>query len=104
MLSTTRLEQYDTELTDAMERAINLGSWDESVQYDVASLGLDAWDRLDNAAHESVFKAMDRSIEIQPKRMQGELSSHANFERLCQNLPYANTARLQKLRQYCTSP
>lgn len=86
VVSKVRLKQYDSELTGAMERAINLGPWDESVQYDVATLGLDAWDGLDQAARETVTMATERSIEM-----------------LCQNRQHASPAGVQKLKEYCTS-
>ena len=52
-LTKMSLQQYDRELSGALERIARLGPWEKTLQYDVAIIGLSASDYLDQSGREA---------------------------------------------------
>ncbi|MGJ0486521.1 MAG: hypothetical protein ACR65R_18580 [Methylomicrobium sp.] len=59
------LKQFDDELTGAMERSLDLGPWERSVQYKLALFGLNNWPNLQDKAHSLVFQAMAKTSAME---------------------------------------
>jgi hypothetical protein len=97
------LKQFDSELTGAMKRAINLGPWEESVQYDVAFTGLDQWDSLDMVAQQWAILALDKTLIMQsdPKPLVKQMLAQANIGKLCRSITEMPKNDLKILPKYC---
>lgn len=103
ILSKVALKQFDSELTGAMERAVTLGPWEESVQYDVAFTGLDQWDNLEMVARQSAILALDKTLIMQrdPQPLIKQMLAHANIGKLCHSITVMPNNNLKMLAQYC---
>jgi len=104
VISKFLLKQFDSELTGAMGRAVNLGPWAWSVQYDVAMLGLSGWPNLEDAARLHVLQAMEQTWimgEIKPSKRNAakRMLSQAYFSQACEK-QLKGTAKGQ-LDSYC---
>lgn len=97
------LNQFDPELTGAIERAVNLGPWEKSVQYDIALTGLDYWDDLEPAAHQWITMAMDKTLIMQknPQPLADYILSHPNIGKLCNRTNEMPEDNLKMLPHYC---
>lgn len=100
------LQQFDSELTGAIERAVNLGPWEKSVQYDIAFTGLDYWDNLEIAAHQWITMAMDKTLIMQknPKLLLDDVFAHPNIGKLCISANEMSENNLKMLARYCKQP
>jgi hypothetical protein len=98
-----KLEQFDDELIDAMERAVTLGPWEESVQEDVAFYGLDNWESLPPAAQQIVLNAMEQTLSMQkdPKSLYQDMQESANIGKLCRMLTPESELALNMLKEFC---
>ncbi|MDD5461451.1 MAG: hypothetical protein PHG00_07440 [Methylococcales bacterium] len=98
-----KLKQFDEELTDAMERAVTLGPWEESVQEDVAFYGLDNLENLPPAAQQIVLNAMEQTLSMQKdkKSLYQDIQESANNGKLCQTLTPESELALGMLKKYC---
>lgn len=97
------LKQFDSELTGAIERAVELGPWEQSVQYAVAMGGLSYWPNLQDEAHQSVLQAMEQAWLMDPNARNRpfdlkKMLSHTNFTKACQKQVKNTDAQLYK---YC---
>lgn len=103
VLIKVKLHQFDSELTGAIERAVNLGRWEKSVQYDVALTGLDHWDSLENGAQRWVTVAMNKILVMQknPKQLAKYFFAHPNIGKLCIRANEITENDLARLNQYC---
>jgi tetratricopeptide (TPR) repeat protein len=106
VLIKVNLQQFDSELTGAIERAVNLGPWEKSVQYDVALTGLDYWDNLEIAAHKWITMAMDKTLIMQknPKLLLDDVFAHPNIDKLCISANEMPENNLKMLARYCKQP
>jgi hypothetical protein len=104
--SKIKLKQFDNELTGAMERAVTLGPWEQSVQYDVAFTGLDNWDKLEMAARKWVIMALNKTIIMQPdpQPLVKEILAHANIGKLCLSVNEMPEYEMKMLAKYCKQP
>ncbi|MGR9037261.1 MAG: hypothetical protein ACU83O_11845 [Gammaproteobacteria bacterium] len=100
------LNQFDSELTGAMERAVHLGPWEAAVQYDVAYQGLEHWDRLPKSAYPWVIMAADKILLIENRSHPpiNEMLAHPNFEKLCLEIQNIPNGKLKVLDDYCKKP
>ncbi len=101
--SKIKLKQFDNELTGAMERAVTLGSWEESVQYDIAFDGLDHWENLPVEAQQTVLNAMEQTLTMQqdPKPLYKDMVEYASIGKLCQRVNLAPEHLFTMLKQFC---
>ncbi|WP_157385824.1 hypothetical protein [Methylosarcina fibrata] len=100
------LRQFDRELTNGIERAVTLGPWEKSVQYDIALTGLDYWDNLEPAAHQWVAIAMDKALVMQknPQPLADDILVHPNIGKLCMSVNEMPENNLKMLARYCKQP
>jgi hypothetical protein len=92
------LNQLDSELTGAIERAVYLGPWERSVQYSMAIEGLSYWPILEDMARLHVLQAMEQTLAMEKiKHSQiidiKKILSHINFKRACEKLAKGKTDR-----------
>jgi hypothetical protein len=98
------LKQFDSELTGAIERAVELGPWEQSVQYAVAMAGLSYWPNLPDMARQHLLLTMEQVITME-QMDHGKLFdtdkilSHFNFAQACEELIKSATRR--QLYSYC---
>jgi hypothetical protein len=83
------LKQFDSELTGAIERAVELGPWEQSVQYAVAMGGLSYWPILPDMAHQHILLAIEQSLimdQVKPQKIYDakRILSHVNFSQACE--------------------
>lgn len=106
ILNKVILNQFDNELTGAIERAVTLGPWEKSVQYDVAFTGLDYWDDLEIAARQWIMLAMNRTLFLQRDQqpLLKQILTHANFEKLCLSATEMPEDNVKMLANYCKRP
>lgn len=78
------LGQFDDELTGAMERVMDLGPWERSIQYKLAIFGLNNWPNLQEKAQLQILKAMDQTSAMEQIKHSGSYNiklmlSHPNY-------------------------
>ena len=100
-LTKMTLQQYDHELSGALERIARLGPWEKTLQYDVAIIGLSASDYLDQSGREALNFAMEQSLKMQDKDTQQSLMAQFKLKKLCAGIQYPG-ANLLTLNQRCT--
>ena len=94
------LQQYDRELSGALERIARLGPWEKTRQYDVAIIGLSAYDYLDQAGIKALYFAVEQSLKMQDKDTQQSIMAQFKLKKLCKGVQYSN-ANLSTLSQRC---
>ena len=94
------LQQYDRELSGALERIARLGPWEKTLQYDVAIIGLSAYDYLDQAGIKALYFAVEQSLKMQDKDTQQSIMAQFKLKKLCKGVLYSN-ANLSTLSQRC---
>ena len=99
-LTKMSLQQYDHELSGALERIARLGPWEKILQYDVAIIGLSASDYLDQSGREALNFAMEQSLKMQDKDTQQSLIAQFKLKKLCNGIQYTSTILLT-LKQRC---
>ncbi|MBL1262361.1 hypothetical protein [Candidatus Methylomicrobium oryzae] len=82
------LQQFDEELNGAMERAVNLGRWERSVQYDLALLGLNSWPNLRGKARLEGLQAIEQTWVMEKIQHSdafdiAPILTHANLSQAC---------------------
>jgi hypothetical protein len=105
ILSKVALKQFDGELTGALERAVTLGPWEESVLEDIAFTGLDQWNNFEKTAQKWILVAMDKFMEINKNSdpLINELATHENFGKICDARNEVPNASLKMLDKSCKS-
>lgn len=85
VLSKVTLKQFDQELSLAIIKAVELGPWEKPVQYEIAVIGLENWDRLNEQSQNSVLNAIENMLQIRPDRLYDIklLLSHTNITKAC---------------------
>jgi hypothetical protein len=100
-LTKMSLQQYDRELSGALDRIARLGPWEKTLQYDVAVIGLAASDHLDPLGREALYFAMEQSLKMQDKDAQQALLVQFKLKKLCTGLE-VSSASLPTLSRRCT--
>ena len=103
ILSKLALEQFDDELTGALERALTLGPWEGPVLEDIAFSGLEYWDELNTDARKSIYAALDKTFIIQNNKGEvvKELKDHENFAQFCTDFQKEPVFNLKLVSQNC---
>ena len=99
-LTKMSLQQYDRELSGALERIARLGPWEKTLQYDVAIIGLSASDYLDQSGREALYFALEQSLKMQDKDTQQSIMAQFKLKKLCAGIHYPS-ATLLTLSQRC---
>ena len=94
------LQQYDRELSGALERIARLGPWEKTLQYDLAIIGLSASDYLDQSGREALYFAVEQSLKMQGKDTQQSLMVQFKLKKLCAGIQHPS-ANLLTLSQRC---
>jgi hypothetical protein len=104
-VSKITLNQFDNELTAAIERATTLGPWQQSIQYQIALSGLDTWDSQEDKTRQIIVKAVEQSMamnEIQPYRHKLEvLLGHEKTLKMCGYVKEQTLEKLPVVKAYC---
>lgn len=94
------LQQYDQELSGALDRVARLGPWEKSLQYDAAVVGLAVAGHLSPLGREALYRAMEQSLTMQTKDAQQTLMAQFKLKNLCAGLD-AMDDTLPNLSQRC---
>jgi hypothetical protein len=105
-ISKLALNQSDSELAGAIERAVYLGPWERSVQYGVAVAGLNYWPSLQEETSRQIFQALEQTLEMgrmSPSQLYdiNKMLVHASFAQVCEK--YGKEGVGQQLHDHCAS-
>lgn len=99
-LAKVGLQQYDQELSGALDRVAQLGPWEKSLQYDAAVMGLAVAGHLSPLGREALYRAMEQSLTMQTKDAQQTLMAQFKLKNLCADLG-AMDNKLPNLSRRC---
>lgn len=104
-VSKTELEQFDDKLAQVMQRTLVMGPWESAVQYDIAFIGMDHWDKLSPAAQQVVLTAAEKTLVIEKKNeypLFKDLQEQTNINKIC-NAAGTMAKALDNLNRFCQS-
>lgn len=80
------IQQFDQEYLHALQRATELGPWENAVNTSVAEAGLLGWPHLDQTTQMAVIKNIERGIKRNKKALKQRLGAINKLTIACINL------------------
>jgi hypothetical protein len=95
--------QFDNELTGAMERAATLGKWEYYVQFQIAFTGLENWENLPITGQKIVLKTMEQTLLMKkyPEPLHKYMQKKPNINKLCESVIADSNYTSGNLWQFC---
>jgi tetratricopeptide (TPR) repeat protein len=96
------LQQYDLELSGALDRVAQLGPWEKALQFDTAVIGLAVTDQLTPlVGRDALYHAMEQSLKMQGKDELQSLLAQFKLRNLCLEFAKLKNVDLPVLTQSC---
>ncbi len=82
-LTKMSLQQFDRELSGALDRVVKLGPWEKTLQYNAAIIGMASAEQLDMLGRAAMYFAMEQSLKMQDQDTQKTLLAQFKLKKLC---------------------